>query len=253
MMFSSADCRDRSRELALSASLLGLILVAPACQTSGLIADTDAGSVVDTVPRADAQCRAVNEACSSWSDCCSGLCGQGSCLSPGDIGGSGGANGSGRGGTTMDASSQMGGAGGAQSGVDAGENPPWRPSTCDEPELGQIPNTDPSTVAKLVVGKWFDCGPLSIFPNSSDIGVEIVGDGTWYKLYWTGTDVVRGVGFGKLGTWTVGSGGICCSVELAVQGAGGGIAFFPAFATSPRKMQVDTSAGSQATLATGEN
>jgi hypothetical protein len=201
-------------------SLLALMLVAPACQKDSLTAAIDAGS--------DAQCRAVNEVCSSWSDCCSGVCGQGTCLGAGGSGG--------------DAS------------VDAAGTPPWRPSACDQPETGQIPNTDQATVANLVVGKWFDCGPLSMFQTSDDIGVEIVNDGTWYKLYWSGTDVVRGVGFGKLGTWTANSGGICCTVTLNVQGAGGGVAFFPAFATSPKKMQVETSGGGfQTTLATDGN
>ena len=141
------------------------------------------------------------------------------------------------------------GAGGMD--VDAGTMPPWRPSICDDPELGQIPNTDPPTVAKWVTGKWFNCGPLSMFQTSDDIGIEMADDDTWYKLYWTGTEIVRGTGFGKLGTWSVASGGICCAVQLVGQGAAG-LAFVPSFAKSPRKMAVDTSAGGfQTTLAAG--
>jgi hypothetical protein len=145
-----------------------------------------------------------------------------------------------------------GGTGGEGMDVDAATMPPWRPAICDDPELGQIPNTDPPTVASLLPGKWFNCGPLSLFQTSDDIGIEILADGTWYKLYWTGTDVVRGVGFGKLGTWSVAAGGICCAVQLAAEGGTGGLAFVPAFATSPKKMAVNTSAGGfETTLASG--
>jgi hypothetical protein len=205
---------------------LALLLLASACQNAGLAPATDAGG--------------------------------GGAGASGGVGGSaGGGAGGADASAPMDAPPWEEGVdryGEGEGGVDAAGKPPWRPSTCDEPELGQAPNTDQGTVAKLVVGKWLDCGPLSMFQTSDDIGVEIVDDGSWYKLYWTGSDVVRGVGFGKTGTWSAYSGGICCSVSLDAQGAGGGLSFFPAFATSPRKMQVDTSAGGfQTTLATGGN
>ena len=237
-------------------SLLAPIVVALSCQTSGLTPARDPGAVADAAPGPDAaQCRAVNEACSYWSDCCSGLCGQGTCRGGDGAGGSGGVDVSGSGGVDVSGSGGAGGAGGADASTtnDAQGTPPWRPSTCDDPELGQIPNTDEATVAKLVVGKWFDCDPLSMFQTSDDIGIEIVDDTNWYKLYWTGSEVVRGVGFGKQGTWMTVSGGICCTVSLNAEGARGGLSIFPAFATSPRKMQVNTSAGGFATLATGGN
>lgn len=236
------NCEMRGSTLySVAFVLLASSLFAPACRKSAIDAANDASSAGDTALGADAQCRAVGETCSSWSDCCSGVCGQGTCLGQSN-GGGGGATGG------QDASSQ----GDGPERVDAGPTP-WRPAACDQPELGQIPNTDQPTVASLVLGKWFDCDPLSMFGTSDDIGVEIVSDGNWYKLYWNGTDAVRGVGFGKLGTWTANTGGICCTVSLNAQGAGGGVSFFPAFATSPKKMQVSTSVGIRTTLANDGN
>jgi hypothetical protein len=212
-----------------SVSLLALLVVAPACDESGLTSPVD---VVDSGAAGAVDGHRADAVDGNRADLADG------------------------GGIDMaDVHEGPDGRGAADGGVRAdGGSPSWRPATCDEPELDQIPNTDQFKVAQLVVGKWFNCDALSMFQTSDDIGVEIVDDGNWYKLYWTGSEVVRGLGFGKRGTWSSYSGGICCSVTLEAQGAGGGIAFWPAFATSPRKMQVSTSAGGfMTTLATGEN
>jgi hypothetical protein len=158
-------------------------------------------------------------------------------------GGSAGASGTGgdADATPAEASGGAGGAGGPDGAADL------RPLACDQPAQGQEPTPSAGAVAKLVVGAWMNCGPQSMFQTSDEIGIELVADGTWYKLYASGTgDIGRGAGPGKLGTYLVDAGGLgTFAVRLTSEGdvPASNLSFWPTFATSPRKMHVTTPAG----------
>ena len=97
-----------------------------------------------------------------------------------------------------------------------------------------------------IAGDWLLCGATSVF-GTSEAGLSITADGNWYKLYATGSGLVRGQGFDGQGTWmivdTSVENGTSNPYQLNLLESGGTryIPVFPAFATNPRKMRFDTS------------
>jgi hypothetical protein len=91
---------------------------------------------------------------------------------------------------------------------------------------------------QMLVGDWALCGATSVF-GTQEAGFSFLADGTWYKLYASGGQFIRGQGFGEQGTWDLFGGDASePQVNLNIAG-GGGIDVFPAFATSPRKMRLN--------------
>lgn len=110
---------------------------------------------------------------------------------------------------------------------------------CQMPESGpQMPQSD-AEIRALLVGRWLTCSPGFPYDTGSK-GLEIACDGTWYLLYeQTPGTLTRGTGFQKQGTWTIDplGGTYPTNPQLNFDIFGSGTAyFFPAWASTPRKM-----------------
>ncbi len=112
--------------------------------------------------------------------------------------------------------------------------------------LGEAPVPPPTSAADMVsmmTGDWALCGTTSVF-GTQEAGFSFVADGTWYKLYSRGGQLVRGLGVDEQGTWAIIDASVMNGpgsepqLNLTLAG-GGGIGLFPAFATNPRKMRLN--------------
>ena len=112
---------------------------------------------------------------------------------------------------------------------------------CNAPEapLPAIPTLD--GFRTIVVRTWMQCSSSSVFGTTGEIGLELLSDDTWYKLYANESGgLVRGVGIGRQGTWSIidvsaMNGRPTFQLQLTVFGLGGAGAI-PAFALSPHTM-----------------
>jgi hypothetical protein len=98
-------------------------------------------------------------------------------------------------------------------------------------------------MVSMMTGDWALCGTTSVF-GTQEAGFSFVADGTWYKLYSRGGQLVRGLGVDEQGTWAIIDASVMNGpgsepqLNLTLAG-GGGIGLFPAFATNPRKMRLN--------------
>jgi hypothetical protein len=131
--------------------------------------------------------------------------------------------------------------------IDAGGAPctPFvSPAICSQTPMGPVMTPTLDTFRKVLAARWVLCGSPSVFGNGGrDIGLEIVNDGTWYKLYPGPVgSTVRGAGFDEEGKWEVISTGSPpeqpFQLNLNIFGSGTVITH-PVFAATPPAMRLN--------------
>ena len=87
---------------------------------------------------------------------------------------------------------------------DAGDCRPYSPpNVCSQNRTGNVITLTKQAFSDAIAHRWLLCEKPSIFGrDGDDIGLEILPDGTWYKLY-LGHEgsTVRGAGFDQEGKW----------------------------------------------------
>jgi hypothetical protein len=110
---------------------------------------------------------------------------------------------------------------------------------CSLTETPVTPPTNGAELISMLTGDWALCDATSVF-GTHEAGFSFASDGTWYKLYAQGGQLVRGQGFDEQGTWDLWSDDSGAEPQLNLTLAGGGtIIVFPAFATNPRKVRLN--------------
>ena len=115
---------------------------------------------------------------------------------------------------------------------------------CNAPESPRSAVATTDEFRTLIVRKWMQCSALSVFGTKDEIGLELLSDATWYKLYADDEGAVaRGVGFGRRGTWEIVdtsamNGRPIFQVNLSVFGSGT-VVTTPIFTADPMKMRLN--------------
>jgi hypothetical protein len=116
--------------------------------------------------------------------------------------------------------------------------------SCNAPESPRSAVATIDEFRTLIVRSWMLCSAPSVFGSKDEIGLELLSDATWYKLYASddGT-VARGLGFGRRGTWEIVdssamSGRPLFHINLSVFGSGTVITS-PIFTADPMKMRMN--------------
>jgi hypothetical protein len=115
---------------------------------------------------------------------------------------------------------------------------------CKSPESPRPVVTTIEEFRSLIARTWLLCSSPSVFGSNDEMGLELVRDGSWYKLYADGEGAsIRGEGFGRRGTWEVietsmMNGRPTFQVNLSVFGSGTVITT-PVFTAEPTKMRMN--------------
>jgi hypothetical protein len=114
------------------------------------------------------------------------------------------------------------------------------PQTCTMAEanlIGSAASVD--ELRALMLGQWLLCGATSVFGSHDEIGLELVGNGEWFKLYPDGSGgVTRGQGPDRQGTFEALDNGDAVQVNLTL-GSGLTAITTPQFSISPRKVRLN--------------
>ena len=96
------------------------------------------------------------------------------------------------------------------------------PAACSQGSGVAATPASQTDVQLLVDGLWVLCGEPSVFGTSDEIGIEILSDGDWFKLYDTKGVATPGSGMGEEGTWQAAAvnGGSSFGFNLSVYGSG---------------------------------
>ena len=116
--------------------------------------------------------------------------------------------------------------------------------SCNAPES---PRPAVATIAEfraLIVRTWMLCSATSVFGSRDEKGMELLPDGSWFKLYADNEGTLtRGEGFGRRGTWEIiDTSGMSqratFQVNLSIFGSGT-VMTSPVFTAEPTKMRMN--------------
>ncbi|HVJ19527.1 MAG TPA: hypothetical protein VM686_29105, partial [Polyangiaceae bacterium] len=111
------------------------------------------------------------------------------------------------------------------------------PASCS---MNPTPLPTPATADEahaLLVGRWLGCGPSEY--GDGDVGLELLEDGTFYKLYPTADgSLQRGLGWEKQGRYELQDLGDYVQLDLVVAGLGT-VINLPYFGEDPRAFRLD--------------
>ena len=114
------------------------------------------------------------------------------------------------------------------------------PQSCTAPEaivLGHAASI--GELNALFLGQWLLCSPTSVFGTEDEIGLDVIADGQWFKLYPDGNGgVTRGQGPDRQGRFEALDNGEMVQVNLTLASGLTAITT-PQFSSSPRKVRLN--------------
>ncbi|HEY4240401.1 MAG TPA: hypothetical protein VGM88_11320 [Kofleriaceae bacterium] len=114
---------------------------------------------------------------------------------------------------------------------DPAAGPYTAPASCATSPANEVTSPDPTTA---LVGRWFTCDG-SPFAMGSDNGIELVADGSFFRLYAAADGTMqREHGFDRQGTWSVDASG-----QLTLEIASGFLYSQPLFGDGPETLVID--------------
>ena len=114
------------------------------------------------------------------------------------------------------------------------------PNSCAAPESNILgPVATIGELHALLLGEWLLCGATSVFGSKDEIGIELIADGQWFKLYPDGNGgVQRGQGPDRQGTFEALDNGDAVQLNLTLASGVGAITT-PQFSINPRKVRLN--------------